>query len=212
MIDDTERKTRTLRPLLSEILRPRALSELILPMQTIHGLQRVLESGSMANMLFYGPPGTGKTSAARIFMNAVGGWLTINHSSKTTPDLVKHIKHGLIEGRQEICFVDEAHFVSKRNQLALADLIDSFSGKRRFLFAATNIAKLTQEFRSRLKEISFGIPAEDRKEVQKRLMERYEDTLSENGFTFDKLRLEQIIEENYPDLRAIANRMEFQFG
>jgi replication-associated recombination protein RarA len=63
-IDCSERKH--LRPLLSESLRPRALSDLALPTPTIERLQRVLESGSMVNMSFYGPPGSGKTSAAEI--------------------------------------------------------------------------------------------------------------------------------------------------
>ena len=43
-------------------------------------------------------------------------------------------------------------------------------------------------------------------------MERYENMLSANGFTFDKVRLEQIIEANFPDLRSIANRIEFEFA
>ena len=78
--------------LVSEILRPQALSDLTLPTPTIHRLQRVIESGAKVNMLFYGPPGSGKTSTARIFLNAIGGDMTINRSSETSPDLVKCIK------------------------------------------------------------------------------------------------------------------------
>ena len=70
---------RTLRkkpkPLLAEILRPQTLSDLTLPTPTIQRLQRVIESGSMVNMLFHGPLGSGKTSAAKIFMNAIGGYI-----------------------------------------------------------------------------------------------------------------------------------------
>jgi len=76
--------------LVSEILCPQALSDLTLPMPTIHRLQRVIESGSWLNMLFYGPPGSGKTSAARIFIKAIGGSATINRLFKTSPDLAKH--------------------------------------------------------------------------------------------------------------------------
>ena len=84
--DRSEQKKRTLKPLVSEILRPQALSELVLPMPTIHGLQRLLQSGSMANMVLYGPPGTGKTSTARILMKAIGGSLEINRSSDRVPN------------------------------------------------------------------------------------------------------------------------------
>ena len=61
-IDCSQRKRP--KPLVSEILRPQALSDLTLPTPTILRLQRVIESGSMVNMLFYGPPGSGKTSTA----------------------------------------------------------------------------------------------------------------------------------------------------
>ena len=66
--------------------------------------------------------------------------------------------------------------------------------------------------RSRLTEISFEVPPEDREEVQERLMERYENILTGTGCRFDKVRLEQIIEANFPDLRSIANNIEFEFA
>jgi hypothetical protein len=43
-------------------------------------------------------------------------------------------------------------------------------------------------------------------------MERYESVLPVNGFKFDKVRLEQIVNANFPDLRSIANNIEFEFG
>src|ERR1700719_3077630 len=102
--------------LVSEILRPQALSDLTLPMSTIQRLQRVIESGSVLNMLLYGPPGSGKTSAARIFVNAIGGAMTVNRSSETPPDLAKYIKEVISRCGSKIFFVDEAHFISKREQ------------------------------------------------------------------------------------------------
>ena len=208
--DRSEQKKRTLKPLVSEILRPQALSELVLPMQTIHGLQRLLQSGSMANMVLYGPPGTGKTSTARILMKAIGGGLEINRSSDTSPKLAKVIETYATRVGAKICFVDEAHCFSKNDQKALPGLIDRLTCNCRFLFAATDISKLIPELRSGLKKVSFDM--ENCLEVQKRLMERYENILSANGFTFDKVRLERIIEAKFPDLRAIANNIEFEFA
>ena len=95
---------------------------------------------------------------------------------------------------------------------SLPDIIDRASVNCRFFFAATDITKLIPAIRSRLTEISFEVAPKDREEVQKRLMERYENMLSANGFTFDKVRLERIIEANFPDLRSIANNIEFEFA
>jgi DNA polymerase III delta prime subunit len=94
----------------------------------------------------------------------------------------------------------------------LPDIIDWLSRTRRFFFAATDIKKLIPALRSRLTEISFEVVPKDREEVQKRLMERYEKMLPANGLTFDKVRLEQIVDANFPDLRSIANNIEFEFG
>jgi replication-associated recombination protein RarA len=165
----------------------------------------------MVNMLFYGPPGSGKTSAARIFRNAIGGDMTINRSSKTSSDLARYIKDFVLRCGAKLCFVDEAHFISKRDQTLLPEIIDRVSSCG-FLFAAADITKVIPAIRSRLTEISFEVPPDDREEVQKRLMRRYENMLSATGCRFDKGRLEQIVKTNFPDLRSIANNIEFEFA
>ena len=99
--------------------------------------------------------------------------------------------------------------VTKQSCLILSTRL---SRNCRFLFAATDIKKLIPALRSRLTEISFEVAPKDREEVQKRLMERYENMLPANGFKFDKVRIEQIIDAHFPDLRSIANNIEFEFG
>jgi replication-associated recombination protein RarA len=207
--DVSQQKTR--KPLLSEILRPQALVDLTLPTQTIERLQRVIESGSMVNMLFYGPPGSGKTSAAWIFMDTMGG-CTINRYSTRRGNLPKRVEEFASGWYPNICFVDEAHFISKRDQTVLPDIIDRLSRSCRFFFAATDIKKLIPALRSRLMEISFEVAPKDSEEVQQRLVRRYGNILPANGFKFEKVRLEQIVDANFPDLRSIANNIEFEFG
>jgi hypothetical protein len=77
---------------------------------------------------------------------------------------------------------------------------------------ATDITKLIPAVQSRLMEIAFEVAPDRRQEVRKRIMERYENMLSANGYMFDKVRLEQIIKTNFPDLRSTANNVEFEFG
>jgi DNA polymerase III delta prime subunit len=144
-------------------------------------------------------------------MDAIGG-RTINRASARRANLAKRIEEFASGWDPNICFVDEAHLISKRDQTALPDIIDRLSSRCRFFFAATDIKKLIPALRSRLTEISFEVAPKDREEVQKRLMERYESVLAVNGFTFVKVRLEQTIDANFPDLRSIANNIEFEFG
>ena len=60
--------------------------------------------------------------------------------------------------------------------------------------------------------ICFDIKPSDREEVQKRLIERYESKLAEYGMVHDEQRLVEIISNNYPDLRSIAQKIEFEFA
>jgi DNA polymerase III delta prime subunit len=175
----TQRKP--LKPLLSDVVRPQALSDLTLSTQTIHNLERAMKSGSIRNILFHGPIGSGKTSAARILMEAFGSHKTINRSSETGPDLAKYIKDFAIPGfGRKVCFIDQARLISKRDQAVLPEIIDRLS-MCRFIFAATDITKLIPAIQSRLMGIAFEVAPDRREEVQKRKMERYESMLSANG-------------------------------
>jgi DNA polymerase III delta prime subunit len=131
---------------------------------------------------------------------------------KTRPNLTKYIGDFASRVGDNICFVDEAHIIAKNDQIALAGSLDCLSRNCRFLFAATDIKKLIPTLQSRLMDISFEVLPEDRDEIQKRLMKRYENILPANGLKFDKVRIERIIDANFPDLRSIANNIEFELG
>ena len=60
--------------------------------------------------------------------------------------------------------------------------------------------------------ICFDIEPSDREEVQKPLIARYESKLAKYGILYDKRRLTEIIRTNYPDLRSIAKKVEFEFA
>ena len=60
--------------------------------------------------------------------------------------------------------------------------------------------------------ICFDIERSDRAEVQERLIGRYESKLAEYGIQHDKRRLIEIIDTHYPDLRSIAQKVEFEFA
>ena len=54
---------------LADLLRPESLEEMVGQPHLLGKnslFRKVIESGSVPNMIFYGPPGTGKTAAANI--------------------------------------------------------------------------------------------------------------------------------------------------
>lgn len=206
--------------LLSELLRPQQLGDLTLPRRVIARLQRMNDEQSFMNMLFYGQPGIGKTSAARILGKAAGEWAfgEINGSDTTGVDFVrttiKRMASSVVMGpaRQKIIFIDEADYISKPAQAALRKVIEEYSENCRFLFAVNDVSKIIPALRSRLVSVCFDLAGADRAEVKERLFRRYADVLSREGIHFEEKRLVELIGIWYPDLRSIANQVQFEFA
>jgi hypothetical protein len=68
---------------------------------------------------------------------------------------------------------------------------------------------LTVALQSRMKRICFDILPADRADVVERLKERYETKLPELGIQFNPKRLRELVGIYFPDLRSIANQVEF---
>jgi DNA polymerase III delta prime subunit len=202
----------------SELLRPQQLGDLTLPRSVIDRLQRMVDSGTIMNMIFYGKPGLGKTSAARALCKAIGcDVYELNGSSLTGIDTVREKIEGYASSvsfrkKVKICFIDEADYLSKSAQAALRYVIERSYNNCRYLLTANDISKLIPAIQSRLMPICFDIAPADRAEVHANLMTRYETKLSESGIRFDKERLNEIVGIFYPDFRSIANHIEFEFA
>ncbi len=206
---------------LSEVLRPQHLDDLTLPRRDIERLKRMLDSGNIMNMILYGRPGLGKTSAARVITKhledyAEGYTHKFNGSSGRSAEDVRKIAEyascgSLIVG-PTIVFIDEADFLSPQAQASLRYIIENATKSCRFLFTANDIRKFSEAIRSRMKTICFDIATSDRGEVMDRLIGRYREALPKLGIGYEDQRLKEIVGIYFPDLRAIANEFEYEFG
>jgi replication factor C small subunit len=180
------------------------------------------------HMLFYGKPGLGKTSAALCFGENYH-LMELDGSKETGVDFVRTrverfasscannywlIDQGLPPKRLEpkICFIDEADYLSANAQGALRKTIEEHHEYCRFIFAVNDIEKIIPALQSRLKPICFDIAPADRGKVQRRLLTWYAGVLSERGIEYDPQRLHEIVGKWFPDLRAIANQLEFELA
>ncbi|MBR6207265.1 MAG: replication-associated recombination protein A [Oscillospiraceae bacterium] len=128
------------RPLADEI-RPQTLDD-VCGQKHILGsdglLRRIIESGSIPNMIFYGPSGCGKTTVANIIAKATGRTL---HRLNATTAGVADIKavigdvDTLMAPEGILLYLDEIQYFNKKQQQSLLEFLEN--GKVTMIAATT---------------------------------------------------------------------------
>ena len=118
------------RPLADE-LRPRILDEVV-GQDEILGegklLRRMIESGTVPNLIFYGPSGTGKTTVANIIAEATQRKLyKLNATTASTADIKEIVSQldTLLAPNGVLLYLDEIQSFNKRHQQSLLEHIEN---------------------------------------------------------------------------------------
>jgi putative ATPase len=118
------------RPLADEI-RPASLDDVV-GQEHILGprglLRRIIESGSIPNMIFYGPSGSGKTTVANIIALRSGRVLhKLNATTAGTADIKSIIAEldTLLTPNGVLLYLDEIQYFNKKQQQSLLEFIEN---------------------------------------------------------------------------------------
>lgn len=167
------------------------------------------------NLLLYGKAGTGKTSAASVLANGCSVY-DASTALKEADSVVQQRLESFatsasIECVPKVLLINEIDRMSRKVQLSMLDLIEKCQGTTRFVFTTNSVNKVIGGIRSRCQCVSFDVVANEKDELIRRAILRYEDRLPSLGFQYDSKRLSQIVSIYYPDYRAIANQIQFEF-
>lgn len=116
---------------LADLMRPESLEEMVgQPHLLAKGalFRKVIESGTVPNMIFYGPPGTGKTTAANIIAKKTNKTLyKLNGTTASTDDIKKVIAdiNSLLNNNGILLYLDEIQYLNKKQQQSLLEFVES---------------------------------------------------------------------------------------
>ena len=116
---------------LADLMRPESLEEMVGQPHLLGKnslFRKVIESGSVPNMIFYGPPGTGKTTAANIIAKkAKKSLYRLNGTTASTEDIKKVIAdiNGLFNENGILLYLDEIQYLNKKQQQSLLEFVES---------------------------------------------------------------------------------------
>ena len=204
-------------PKLSELMRPKTLDDLMLPRQTIESLKHLSETSRLQHMIFYGTNGVGKTSAARILTAREDiqieskEFIDYKSDKKFIDEMKYFLSMNTLYDQYKICILNEADMMSKIQQTSISNFVEKFEDSCRFILTTNNLQNLSPALRSRFMPICFDLMPSEYESIARRLFERYRGVLHQNRYDFSDTQLQQLIQTYMPDMRAIANRIDFEF-
>lgn len=153
-----------------EKYRPTNFQDIVLEPLTKELLEKMLNKGSLPNLLLYGPPGTGKTTTAVNLVNeyrrrkgetSPGHVIHLNASDERGIDIVRGPLSQFVNSSSlflqgtKFVILDEADYMTTSAQHALRQLLQSFPSVR-FCFICNYVSKIDESLCNEFVRLRFN--------------------------------------------------------
>jgi DNA polymerase III delta prime subunit len=194
--------------------RPTEFTDVILEPENKSIIKKYLDEKSIQHSIFEGKPGTGKTSVALMLKHNIikddDDFEFLNASDErgidTIRSIIEYMRSPVMASPHKLIILDEADSMtadawsSLRNPMENADINIDYSA--RFIFTVNNLSKIPDFIQSRCNVLHFEYP--DKKYVIERLIY----ILNNENIQFEINDIAFLIDNYYPDIRAIINNAE----
>jgi len=201
-----------------EKYRPKNIEDCILPENIKKTFRDFLDRGELPNMLLAGPPGIGKTTVAKALCNELGvDYYVINGSDEgrfldTVRNQAKNfastVSLSVSDAKHKVIIIDEADNTTHDVQLLLRANIETFHNNCRFIFTCNYRNRIVEPIQSRCTVIEFGVNGKDKPAIAAAFFKRLTDILENEGITFDKKVLLELVNKHFPDWRRVLNECQ----
>jgi len=198
-----------------EKYRPRKVADTILPQNLKDVFQKVVDEGTVPNMLFTGTSGLGKTTIARAICNELDvDYIIINGSEEGNIDTLRgKIKQFAstvsLSGGYKVVILDEADYLNPQStQPALRGFIEEFSNNCRFILTCNFKNRIIEPLHSRCGVYEFNTSKKDLAGLAAQFMKRMKHILEEEGVSYEEMAVADLIMKFAPDWRRVINECQ----
>lgn len=198
-----------------ESYRPQTVADCILPEGLTKTFQDIVDSGEIPNMILNGTAGLGKTTIAKAICKELGSdFLMINGSEENGIDVLrnkikKFASSVSLSGGLKVVIIDEADYLNAQStQPALRGFIEEFNSNCRFILTCNYKNRIIVPLHSRCSVIDFNTTRKDLQSLAKKFLTRMETILNEEGVSFNRKVLVELIVKFAPDWRRVINECQ----
>lgn len=199
----------------SEKYRPRTVDDCILPAHIKTTAKSFVAQGDLPNMLLAGSPGIGKTTLAMAMCHELNATVMfINGSEESGIDVlrnkIKDFAAALsLDGKRKYVILDEADYLNPNStQPALRGLIEEFAINCGFILTCNYPNRIIPALHSRCTSLSLSVPAEDKKKLMVKTVDRLTHILKQEQIQADEDIVIQVVKRWWPDLRRMLNEIQ----
>lgn len=190
-----------------ERYRPKSLEDFVGSQALRETVKVWLDNKDIPHMLLWSSPGTGKTSLAKMIIKTIPcDSLMINASDENKVDDIRNKvqEFAITMGVRplKIMVLDEADRLTPEAQMALRNLMETYSATTRFILTCNYSERMTPAIKSRCQ--SFEVKPPSKGEIMAHLVK----ILDKEKVKYDKKDIVFIVASYYPDMRKMINFMQ----